>query len=150
MKKTPGDIIISFYRWVPKIMIMMYNSCWDMMHDWWTDRQTNGRMAWKKWHIEMGALSKNVQMVQHRHFKFFCFHHKHGWHADLQKFHEMDSYSGLVFSWLHFCGNLRIFIFPPVNWLKKSDYSKLKWLENYDSHSPITKKWKHHPFTELL
>ena len=25
-------------------------------------------------YTEMGALSKNVQMVQHRHFKFFCFH----------------------------------------------------------------------------
>ena len=30
-----------------------------MVHDWWTDRQTDGQTnGWKKWHTEMGALPK--------------------------------------------------------------------------------------------
>ena len=50
MKKTPGDIII-LHTCTKNYDQMMYGS-WDMVHD----RQTDRR---KKWHIEVGAPTKN-------------------------------------------------------------------------------------------
>ena len=42
MKKMPGDIII-FHMCTKSNDHMMYSS-WNMMHDRWTDRQTEGQM----------------------------------------------------------------------------------------------------------
>ena len=42
MKKMPGDIII-FHMCTKNNDHMMYSS-WNMMHDRWTDRQTEGQM----------------------------------------------------------------------------------------------------------
>ena len=54
MKKMPGDIII-LHMCTKNYDQMMYGS-WDMVRDGQTDRRTDGR---KKWHIEVGAPSKN-------------------------------------------------------------------------------------------
>ena len=52
MKKTPEDIIL-LHMTTKNNDHMMYSS-WDMVRSGWTD----GR---KRWHIEVGALPKNIK-----------------------------------------------------------------------------------------
>ena len=51
MKTTPTDIII-LHKCTKNYGQMMYGF-WDMVQDRWTDRQ-------KEWHVEVGALPKNL------------------------------------------------------------------------------------------
>ena len=67
MKKTPGDIII-LHTYTKNYDQMMHSS-WDVVHAQWTDRQMHRRThrhkdAWKKWHIEVGALPKKWSRVK--------------------------------------------------------------------------------------